>query len=298
MKKLFFLAFWYLKAKIFGKRNPLQVVLFISDACNLQCKHCYVVQKQPHIKTSAQIKEELRYAYARGARFVDFEGGEPFLWKEGSLTVNDLIDMAKEIGFFSCTVTTNAQFPFENCKADSIWVSLDGIGKYHDEVRGEGVFARLEQNLQNNSHPNISANMVIDSNNYLSVEETARYVKQHPHLKSISFNFYTPDTLPNPLFLDWEKRRETIDLILKLKKEGYPVMNSVSGLKKMKWNKFKKACWITQFILPDGTRCERCPMEEAGACSFCGYCMAGEQSSVFQFSPDTLLAGLNLRINN
>ena len=297
MKHFLYLVFWYLKAKFFGKKNPLQVVLLISDACNLQCKHCYVVQKQqPHVKTAAQIEEEMRYAYAEGARFVDFEGGEPMMWRDGNLTVNDLIDIAKKIGYFSCTVTTNAQFPFEDCRADSIWVSLDGLGKHHDTVRGEGVFARLEQNLQSNTHPAISANMVIDSNNYTSVEETARYVQRHPHLKSVSFNFYTPDRLPDPLFLDWDKRRETIDLILRLKKEGLPIMNSVSGLKKMKDNRFKKACWITRFILPDGTRCERCPMEEIGACDFCGYCMAGEMSCVFHLRPDTLMAGMKLRI--
>ena len=273
------------------------MVLFISDACNLQCKHCYVVKKaNPHIKTAAQIHEELRYAYERGARFVDFEGGEPLLWRDGEMTVNDLIDFAHQIGYFSCTVTTNAQFPFDHCHADSIWVSLDGLGDYHDAVRGEGVFARLEANLRDNSHPHISANMVIDSNNYPSIAETARFVRQHPHLQSISFNFYTPDRLPDPLFLDWERRREAIRLILKLKKEGLPVMNSVSGLKKMRDNRFKKACWITQFFLPDGTRCERCPMEEIGACGFCGYCMAGEQSSLFQLSPSTIMAGLKLRM--
>ena len=37
--------------------------------------------------------------------------------------INDLIDLAKEIGFFSCTITTNAQLPFKNSNADSVHTS-------------------------------------------------------------------------------------------------------------------------------------------------------------------------------
>ena len=41
MKKLFYLGWWFLRARFFGRRAPLQTVLFISDICNLRCKHCY-----------------------------------------------------------------------------------------------------------------------------------------------------------------------------------------------------------------------------------------------------------------
>jgi MoaA/NifB/PqqE/SkfB family radical SAM enzyme len=298
MKQLIYLGFWYIKARFFGRKRPLQTVLFITDECNLSCKHCAVYNHaQPRRKTYKEIEDELRYSHRLGSRFVDFEGGEPMMWNDGQYNINDLIDLAKEIGFFSTTVTTNAQFPFTDLKADSIWVSLDGLGAYHDEIRGKGVFERLCKNIAESKQKALSVNMVINSKNYNSVEETIRFTKENPHIHSISLNFYTPSSLaPDPLFLDWDKRKEIIDLIIGMKKAGYPVMNSVSGLKKMKTNNFKKYCWITNFILPDKTRVEGCPLEALNICENCGYCMAGEMACVFHLKPDTIFSALKLRM--
>lgn len=297
MKKLFYLGIWFLRARLFGRKRPLQTVLFISDECNLRCKHCSVYKlENPHSKKYNQVKEELLYSYRLGSRFVDFEGGEPLMWKDGEKRINDLIVLAKEIGFFSTTITTNGQFPISDCKADSIWVSLDGLGNYHDEIRGKGVFNRLCTHISESKHKDLSVNMVINSKNYLSVKETIEFAKDNKAVKSISLNFYTPSSLnDDELFLDWNKRNETIDDIIYMKKKGYPIMNSISGLKYMKTNNFKKYCWISNFILPDGSRYDTCPLESLNVCQRCGYCMAGEMTSVFYFKPDTIFSAMKLR---
>ncbi len=49
MKKLFYLGWWFLRARFFGRRAPLQTVLFISDICNLRCKHCSVYELEIRI---------------------------------------------------------------------------------------------------------------------------------------------------------------------------------------------------------------------------------------------------------
>lgn len=298
MKQLFYLFFWFLQTRFLGKKKPLQTVLFISDECNLACKHCSVYNHtNPHRKTFEEIKEELIYSYRLGSRFVDFEGGEPLIWKDGEKNTNDLIDLAKEIGFFSTTITTNGQFPLTACKADSIWVSLDGLKPYHDEIRGKGVFDKLCKHIAESKHKVLSVNMVINSINYHSVRETIEFVKNNSSIQSISLNFYTPRTLEeDPLFLDWEKRRELIDEIIKMKKEKYQIMNSISGLKYMKTNEFKKYCWITNFILPDKSRFDTCPMQHIGVCERCGYCMAGEMTSVFHFKLETIFSAIKLRM--
>jgi MoaA/NifB/PqqE/SkfB family radical SAM enzyme len=293
---IFYLPWWFFKARFLGMKNPLQTVLFISDKCNLSCKHCTIYQlRNPRIKTYEKIKEELEYSYRQGARFVDFEGGEPTLWREGDKNLNSLIRLSKTIGFFSATITTNAQIPFSGSEADSIWVSLDGIGDFHDEIRGKGAFDRLVKNIAGANHPQLSVNMVINSLNYTSVEETIEFAQNNPHIQSISLNFHTPYEGTEYLFLDWEKRSEVIDLILRKKKAGYSIMNSVSGLKLMKHNRFKKQCWVSNFILPDGTRLTECQGKTAGICDQCGLSMAGEMNAVFNFKPDTILAGMKLR---
>jgi len=297
MYSLFYLFWWFINGRFLGKKRPLQTVLFISDKCNLACKHCSIYQSHnPNIKSYKQIKEELEYSYYLGSRFVDFEGGEPTLWNNGNKDLNSLIRLAKAIGFYSTTVTTNAQIPFFELEADFIWVSLDGIGSFHDDIRGKGSFERLLKNISTANHHRLSVNMVINSQNYNSVEETITFVKNHPQIQSISLNFHTPYINTEHLFLDWDKRSEIIDLILHKKKEGYPIMNSVSGLKLMKHNNFKKQCWVSNFIMPDGTRLAECHGKRAGICNQCGLSMAGEMNAIFNLKPDTILAGMKLRI--
>jgi MoaA/NifB/PqqE/SkfB family radical SAM enzyme len=294
---MLYLIWWFFGAKFLNRKRPLQSVIFISDKCNLQCRHCSVYNtEQPHIKTFDQISEELQYCYDAGARFVDFEGGEPFIWEDNGRTINDLITLAKrDIGFFSCTITTNAQLPFHT-NADSVWVSLDGIDKYHEEIRGNGTFAKLEQNIATANHKALSANMVVNTLNFEAVAQTIEYVKQNPYLKSLSVNFHTPFKGTEYLSLDMAKRSEIIDLAVSYKRKGYPIMNSFSGLKKMKNLAFKKQCWVTNFIFSDGTKLNQCSGQMEGVCNQCGFCMAAEMSSVFNLCPDTIFAGLKLRI--
>lgn len=296
IKELTYTAWWFFRARFLGFKRPLQTVLFITDRCNLQCKHCSVYNnKNPRSMTIDEVRRQLEYAYGLGSRFVDFEGGEPTLWRDGDKTVNDLIDMAKQIGFYSCTITTNAQMPFKDSRADSIWVSMDGVGEYHDMVRGAGAFNRLQKNIADSGHKALSVNMVINNMNYKSVGKAIEFAANNPAIKSISLNFHTPFPGTESLYLDEETRAAVVDEIIAYKKNGFPIMNSVSGLKLMKHNNFPKECWVTNFILADGTRLTECAGKTAGVCDKCGFCMAGEMRSVFTFRPDTILAGMRLR---
>lgn len=297
MKRFLYLAIWFFRAKFLGRKKPLQTVLFISDECNLRCRHCTVYNAEnPRVKSYEQIRDELEYSYKEGSRFVDFEGGEPMLWRDGKKSINDLIRLARAIGFFSVTMTTNAQLPFKGCEADSIWVSMDGIGKYHEEIRGKGTFERLVKNIEECGHPAVSVNMVINRHNHLSVRDAIIFAKENPYIQSISLNFHTPFEGSEALFVNWGIRGEVIDEVIRMKKAGYPIMNSVSGLRLMKTNDFRKQCWVTNFIMSDGSRLTECQGKNAGICDRCGLCMAGEMHSVFALKPDTIKAGMKLRV--
>lgn len=293
-----YLPVWAFKNIILNRQNPLQTVLFITDHCNLKCRHCY---EEGHAcsqqKSFEKIKEELEYAYSLGSRFLDLEGGEPTLWKEDGKDINDIIRLAKEIGFFSVTVTTNAQLPFDWVKADLIWVSIDGYKEYHDEIRGKNAFDRLVENIRPyaSNKRRLGANIAVNRFNRSSVADTIRFVKDDPALESIAVNFHTPYPGTEDLCLTQEERAEVIDEVIGMKKAGYPVENSISGLEIMKKKGFRKYCWISNFITVDGTRYKECPGRTIGICDDCGFCMAGEMYSVMHLKPDTLLAGIKLR---
>ena len=74
--QLTYLGWWWARAKFFGRKKPLQIVIFISDRCNLSCRHCSVYNyTNPLSKSYESIRKELEYCYSLGSRFVDFEGG-------------------------------------------------------------------------------------------------------------------------------------------------------------------------------------------------------------------------------
>jgi MoaA/NifB/PqqE/SkfB family radical SAM enzyme len=300
MGELFYYARWFFSCKILGKRKPLQSVIFITDLCNLHCAHCNVVKEGPDVTTMtyAQVKEQLQYCYASGSRIVDFEGGEPHLWrdKQAGADLNTLIDLAREMGFFSITVTTNAQLPI-TANSNLVWVSLDGLQASHDEQRGVGSFERALANIDACEHPNLNLNMAITNRNYQDFEAVANLVKNHPKLKRMSFSFYVPyesrDLLPTQ-----QMRDEVIAKAVELKQAGYPLMNSLPGLKLLREPKSflaKKQCWITNFISSDGTRVPTCPGEVAGVCEDCGFGMGAEMSLLFSLHPAMIKAGLSVR---
>lgn len=297
MNPYIYLPLWFVKTKFFGQKKPLQTVLFITNECNLECRHCCVYSKD-HIITKSfqQIKEELTDSYQKGSRFVDFEGGEPFLWRENDQNINSLIDLAKQIGFFSTTITTNAQLPIIDSKADSIWISLDGIGSFHNAIRGENAFEKLEKNIANSNHKNLHTNLVVNNLNYSNVEETINWVKNNPKLKSIAINFHTPFPGTEELSLNQDLRNDVLNLVISLKKKGYPIMNSVSGLKYMKKEISNEYCHLSNFIHPDGTKRDECEGKTLNLCHQCGFCMSGEMRAVMNLKPDTLIAGLKLRV--
>jgi len=301
IKRYFYLAQWFLRARFLGRKAPLQTVLFITDKCNLKCKHCSVYGSAGYKqRLFSDIMDDMMESYKAGSRFIDLEGGEPTLWKEGDKTINDIIDAAIRIGFFSVTVTTNAQQDFSWIHPNSIWVSMDGVGEYHDRVRGKGTFARLEENVARSGKRHICVNMVVNALNCDSLDTAMEYVRENPAIEQISINFHTPYPGTEYLMLPGEKKAELIDKVLDYKKKGYPIMNSCSGLRRMKKNalgqmNLGKECFVTNFIYPDGSR-GLCLGYGTNQCRDCGFCMAGEMSSVFHFCPDTILAGFKLRM--
>ncbi len=188
--KFLYLLFWQIRAFL-GRRAPLQSVIFLLDKCNLRCRHCSVYAlSNPRIKTLAQIRTELQYCYDLGSRFVDFEGGELYLWRDNTdgihtYAINDIIDLAHSIGFWSVTITTNAQLPFTGTHADQVWVSMDGVGEWHDAIRGKGTFARLEQHIaqyaqspapKDRRKAPVCVNMVINNQNYHCLKSDRSHV--------------------------------------------------------------------------------------------------------------------------
>ena len=293
-------AAWHFKCRFMGKRMPLQSVVFITSYCNLQCKHCAIAKlvaegqiKREHFPLS-KVKDLLKQCYDAGSRMVTFEGGEPLMWRDGDCDLEHLVKEARNMGFFSTSYSTNGTLPIPNSSTDRIFVSLDGTKEYHDAIRGEGNFDLTMKNIAESAYPHISVNFVANKINWECVSDVVELTAKTKNIKGISINFHTPHGGTEDMFLPWDKRRQVVDKVIKLKKEGYPIINSTAGLKRLRDNNYTKRCWITDFVLPDGKRHPQCFGAEEGICDKCGYGMGAEMSALYDLSPSTIIEGLKL----
>lgn len=272
--QLGYYAGWFLKSKV-GLKRPLVNTMIINFNCNLRCKHCSISGNVDKLPSPFQIDwdsalREMREFYEKGARVLFFEGGEPTMWRSGDKGLRDLILAGREIGYFVIGYTTNGTNGLIE-DSDVISVSLDGPREVHDLIRGEGVYDKLMSTLEATSHPNIFANMTVMQQNKSALRATAEIVKGHRHIRGMMLNFITPP--PTEIALDLGEKEEVVEEALELKKEGYPLLNTVHGLKDLLREDFGSECphWVSAFVLPDCSHFQGCPMQNTDACKKCGF---------------------------
>jgi len=273
-KQFLYYATWFLAQKM-GIRKPLVNTMILHLACNLSCEHCTVKnqkeqQPQENTLSFAKASEKMVDLYGRGARVAYFEGGEPTIWKDGDKDLSDLIKAAKEIGYFTTGYTTNGCGTFF-LQSDVISISLDGPKEIHDKIRSHGTYQLLMKNLEKINHPNIFANMVITKTNLNYVAETVSIVEKNPKIRGIMLNFLTPP--PDKLSISLEEKQKVIHLILDLKAQRAPILNTVPALHKLTREDFSQKCpfWMSAFVLPDGSEVFGCPLRSDESCRHCGF---------------------------
>ncbi|MCD6113213.1 MAG: radical SAM protein [Bacteroidales bacterium] len=267
-------SFWFIQ-NVFGIKKPLINTMVILYDCNLNCKHCNIADKlknipEPHTMSYATAKGKMIEMYKKGARVCYFEGGETTLWKDKDRDLSNLINLAKEIGYFTIGYTTNGtNVIFE--QSDVISVSLDGPEDIHDKIRTKGVFNTLMNNLKKTNHKNIFANMTISKINIDYIEETVKIASENKAIAGIMLNFITPP--PDDIALTKEEKIIAIKKIKELKKKSYPILNSSKALENLKNENWQKKCpfWMSAFVLPDGSEVGGCPMKSDVSCRNCGF---------------------------
>ena len=285
-------AKWFLTSK-FGTKRPLVNTMIVNFNCNLRCKHCSISGNADKLPSPFQIdfenaKREMKEQYENGARILFFEGGEPTLWKDGDKDLRHLIQAGKDQGYFVIGYTTNGTNPIIE-DSDVVSVSLDGPREVHDQIRGEGTFDKLMANLAKTTHPNIFANMTIMKNNLDKVAETVELADKNGRIRGIMLNFITPP--PYDIALTLEQKKRVVELALKLKKEGRPILNTTKALKDMLIEDFGGLCqdWVSAFVLPDCSHYGGCPMKGTESCKKCGFDAVREYRLIVKGSPSAIM---------
>jgi len=292
--KLWGLAGFFLRRKVLRLDLPLLASFKLTYRCNLRCTPCPYHRRDDHDR--AHIRWESATAaldalHRAGCRIVVFEGGEPLLWSDGTRTFSDLARYARDR--FLCTAaTTNGTLPLD-VPTDVLWVSLDGTKETHDRLRS-GSFDKVWSNLEKASQVKLLVHFTMNRENWRDLATLLDELKQRPAVRGVTVQlFYPYGQGEEALALSPSERREAIQSVIKLKKRGYPIINSKRSLWKMISNDWKCHDGLLVNVDPDGSITRGCYVRSRGEvrCSECGFTPVAELSGAFDWMPGSILAG-------
>ena len=275
---------------VLGKTKPLVGGIAINDRCNLSCRHCAVSNRNIPDMDISEIRAGLKILRKMKIETLFIEGGEPFLWSDGAMNLETVVGEAKSKGFRSVIVYTNGTFPIET-SATTVYVSLDGMKDTNDLLRGR-CFETAVSHIERSNHPKILINFTINAVNEREIESFCDLITQLRSVKGLFFYFHTPYDESDALSLDARSRSRVVDRLLKLKRLGYPVLNSNAALKavaKNSWRRPSRLCYL--YANNTLYRCCRAFGNER-MCASCGYLGYVELHCISTLRPSAIAAAV------
>ncbi len=258
---------------ILRREKPFVLGLAITDICNLACRHCKVANQQHVMMSYGEVRAHLESGWRRGARVVYFEGGEPYLWHDGRQRLDELVVLARDLGYLGVHVYTNGTHPI-SAPADFTWVSIDGPDDTNFALRGVAAEVALANLAACRNRCGIV--FTVNTVNQRVIEPFLRLVRTRLPKLRVMFFFHTPYYGMDELFLSPEQRAEVIRTIVSCKKAGLPVMNSKAGLEAMLTGRYPHPTGLYRVVDSSGDyRCCRA-IDQPGVCRHCGYSSCAE----------------------
>lgn len=212
---------------VFRQRKSEKFLAFIeiTNSCNMRCKHCmnWSIKNSNNGFEKDKILRLIDELYENNTEEIYISGGEPLLYPY----IDEVILYANSLGI-KVTLATNALEITKHLDAikkgvQLVSISLDGIGKTHDNFRGvDGAFDNCVEMFKllkkNNVKTRISA--MIWKENYMQLEDMISLAKECG-VSKVNLAFLIPegrakndDTIKLPI----DKYREIIDNVNDLKK--------------------------------------------------------------------------------
>ena len=250
-------GFSLLKSKLWSHK-PFFLAHAITYACNSRCRTCTywkMSSRKNEDLTTAGVFRLLDEAYDFGMRGYYLFGGEPTVRED----IGAVVDYAKGKGFLT-TMNTNGSLLAAKAESlrnvDFAFISLDYYNRYHDFIRGRpGSFNEVIKGIdriRKAGNTKVVLVTTISALNFDAIEPMAQLAKDL-HV-GISFNSVEPTVqagfeqgrTSSPVSdygLTKSQLQVFYDTLLKLKQQGYPLMETENVLKHFA----QRRSWRCQF---------------------------------------------------
>ena len=235
--------------------------------------------------STEQEKQILRQIYDSGVCSVAFEGGEPLLRKD----LTEILAFSRSLPLHTSLITNGTLL---ESRIDEIaqyingalYVSLDGLEKTHDTIRGvNGCFKKALGGITaSKSKVNVTINTTIMAENIHEIEDLVKLSKELDIKISLAVaHEYCNSKASAPAS---DEIRELAGKLVEMKNNGYPLVNSVSYFKVIaKEKKWTCKPWLTVNVDPEGTLILPCYVRNEYATI----------AAVFETSIKTAISGFN-----
>lgn len=205
-------------------------IVDVTDRCNLRCKHCFYFREEHDSREmdAEEFLEGLKILKERhNIQSMGWSGGEPLYRAEVVQKGSKLFKLNQ--------LFTNGTLPIPRLRGLVTFISMDGTGEVHDEVRGKGTYDKIMENLKpTKAKPIVFLGTFHRSNNHCLEEMVKEFSEMAPSVIGMFAMLFTPlkqykeikdynhsITQKNQLDLSWEERDQIINRLFELKK-SYP----------------------------------------------------------------------------
>ncbi|MCW4000618.1 MAG: PTO1314 family radical SAM protein [Candidatus Bathyarchaeota archaeon] len=219
-------------SNMLGAKVPLFCGHKLTYNCNLRCKMCPFWKRPSPDPSLPQTKAVLKQIYNSGAVGVAFEGGEPLLRRD----LVDILAFSRSLPLHTSLITNGTLLksrideiaPYIN---GVVYVSLDGLEKTHDAIRGiDGSFRKALGgiNAAKEKVP-VTINMTVMAENVDEIESLVELAKKLGTKISIAVaHEYCNTNASSPAN---GRVPKIAHRLIEMKREGYPIVNSIGYLK-------------------------------------------------------------------
>jgi radical SAM family uncharacterized protein len=266
-------------------RAPLLCGHKLTYNCNLKCKMCPFWKRSSQDLSLEKEKAILRQIYDSGVFGIAFEGGEPLLRKD----LVEILAYSRSLPLHTSLITNGTLLksrideiaPYIN---GVVYVSLDGLEKTHDMIRGvSGCFKKAEQgiNAAKQKVP-VTINTTIMAENLHEIEDVVRLAKEMGVRISVAVAHEYCAAKASAAV--GHEIRELAGKLAEMKKKGYPLVNSSGYFKVLaKAKNWKCKPWALVNVGPEGNLVLPCYVRNEYATSI----------SVFETSIKTAISGFD-----
>ena len=205
--------------------------------CNEHCFHCGsscgdVRSQEMTVQDYRKLLDEVKEDFDISRMMLCITGGEPLLRKD----FFEILGYADALGYKwgmtsnATLITPETAHRLAQCGMKTISVSIDGLEKTHDELRGlKGAYRKAMEGIQNlideEAFDNIQITTVINRKNISELDALFEIMKEIDidswrviHLEPIGRALQRPD-----LMLEKDDYIRLFDFIRQKRKEGYPL---------------------------------------------------------------------------